>query len=55
MGTLRFNLDPFNTYKDDTLWSALEKAHLKDFVKNLPATLNYEIKEGGGNLRYGFI
>ena len=29
-GTIRHNLDPFNTYPDDKIWSCLEKAHLKD-------------------------
>lgn len=31
-GTLRMNLDPFETYTDDELWRALEHAHLKPFV-----------------------
>lgn len=32
-GSLRANLDPFNKYSDDELWTALEYAHLKHFVK----------------------
>ena len=32
IGTLRYNLDPFNHYSDEELWVALEKAHIKDFV-----------------------
>ncbi|XP_065206731.1 multidrug resistance-associated protein 1-like [Planococcus citri] len=52
-GTLRFNLDPFQAYHDSTLWDVLEKAHLKDFVRNLPDRLEYQIKEGGGNLSFG--
>ena len=31
-GTLRYNLDPFDEYEDDALWSALERAHIKDMV-----------------------
>ena len=31
-GTLRYNLDPFNRFNDDALWSALEKAHLKEKI-----------------------
>lgn len=28
-GSLRMNLDPFDEFTDDELWSALEKAHVK--------------------------
>ncbi len=45
------NLDPFEAYSDDQLWSALELAHLKDFVENLENKLNFECSEGGENLR----
>ena len=46
------NLDPFEAYKDDALWSALEHAHLKAFVYALPTGLEHEVAEGGENLRY---
>ena len=49
------NLDPFDRYTDDELWVALEHAHLRDFVSSLPAGLNYEVGEGGQNLRYAFV
>lgn len=39
-GSLRMNLDPFNTYSDDAVWRALEHAHLKSFVKGI---INYYI------------
>lgn len=52
-GSLRMNLDPFDTYTDEEIWSSLELAHLKNFVSNLPDKLNYECSEGGENLRYG--
>lgn len=29
----RYNLDPFNNYKDEELWLALEKTYMKDTVK----------------------
>lgn len=32
-GTLRMNLDPFNKHSDQEVWTALEHAHLKSFVK----------------------
>ena len=46
------NLDPFNKYSDDQVWSSLEQAHLKNFVADLPSKLQHEISEGGDNLRY---
>ena len=50
-GTLRLNLDPFGKYSDTELWQALEHAHLKSFVKELSAGLEYGVTEGGENLR----
>ncbi|KAM7393766.1 hypothetical protein PAMP_020615 [Pampus punctatissimus] len=52
-GTLRMNLDPFDTYTDEEVWSSLELAHLKNFVSNLPDKLNHECSEGGENLSLG--
>ena len=45
------NLDPFETHNDDEIWTALEHAHLKKYVKALPAGLTYECGEGGQNMR----
>lgn len=52
-GTLRANLDPFKTFTDAELWTALEQASLKSLVSNLPQQLSYEIVEGGSNLSAG--
>ncbi|CAB3223722.1 unnamed protein product [Arctia plantaginis] len=52
-GTLRMNLDPFETYSDDDLWRALDHAHLKPFVLGLQAGLRHEVSEGGENLSVG--
>lgn len=52
LGSLRMNLDPFDTYTDEEVWRSLELAHLKNFVSNLPDKLNHECSEGGENLRY---
>ncbi|KAF9134036.1 hypothetical protein BG015_003465 [Linnemannia schmuckeri] len=55
-GTLRENLDPFNRSTDAELWTALERAHLKDFItSSLPsgAGLSYEINSGGTNFSIG--
>ncbi|KYM99989.1 Multidrug resistance-associated protein 1 [Cyphomyrmex costatus] len=52
-GTLRMNLDPFDCYNDEEVWKALEHAHLKSFVENLPNGLLHEVTEGGENLSVG--
>ena len=51
-GTIRFNIDPFDHHTDAELWDTLKHAHLKDFVASLPAQLQHECTEGGGNLRF---
>ncbi|CAH1713412.1 unnamed protein product [Aphis gossypii] len=51
-GTLRMNLDPTNSNTDEELWNSLKLAHLKDYVKGLVGGLDYEVSEGGDNLRY---
>lgn len=53
LGTLRVNLDPFEEFTDEQLWTALQDAHLKDFVNSLSNGLNHEISEGGDNLSAG--
>lgn len=52
-GSLRMNIDPFNTFGDDEVWMSLEHAHLKAFVKGLTEGLEYKIAEGGENLSVG--
>ncbi|KAL7041242.1 hypothetical protein ACKWTF_000685 [Chironomus riparius] len=52
-GSLRMNIDPFNSYSDDAIWTALEHSHLKTFVKGLNDGLEYKIAEGGENLSVG--
>ena len=52
-GTLRMNLDPFNLYSDDDVWSALKLSHLHDFVSSLDLGLLHYISEGGDNLSVG--
>uniref|UniRef100_W5MJY3 ABC-type glutathione-S-conjugate transporter n=1 Tax=Lepisosteus oculatus TaxID=7918 RepID=W5MJY3_LEPOC len=52
-GSLRMNLDPFDSYSDEEVWNALELAHLKTFVSGLPDKLNHECSEGGENLSLG--
>ncbi|XP_043503586.1 probable multidrug resistance-associated protein lethal(2)03659 isoform X2 [Polistes fuscatus] len=46
-GSLRRNLDPFDAYRDDVLWQALEEVELKEMG------LEAHINEGGSNLSVG--
>ncbi|KFD70131.1 hypothetical protein M514_02283 [Trichuris suis] len=50
-GTIRMNIDPPEQKTDDEIWLALEQANLKPFVSNLPGKLDFEVSEGGENLR----
>lgn len=50
-GSMRMNLDPFDQYNEEQLWDSLEHAHLKEFVRSVPSQLEYEVGEGGINLR----
>ncbi|XP_069720119.1 ATP-binding cassette sub-family C member 2 [Phaenicophaeus curvirostris] len=52
-GTLRMNLDPFNQYTDEEVWKALELAHLKTYIQELPEGLLHLVSEGGENLSVG--
>ncbi|XP_008943924.1 PREDICTED: canalicular multispecific organic anion transporter 1 [Merops nubicus] len=52
-GTLRMNLDPFDQYSDEDVWKALELAHLKTYVQDLPEGLMHLVSEGGENLSVG--
>jgi ABC-type multidrug transport system fused ATPase/permease subunit len=52
-GSIRFQLDPFETYSDLEVWSALEKVNMKDAVKAFPNGLSETIRENGENLSQG--
>jgi len=52
-GTIRSNIDPFNKYKEQVLWNALETAHLKATIQSLEGGLDAKIQEGGDNFSVG--
>ncbi len=41
-GSMRLNLDPFSLYSDRDVWRALDHAHLKAYVSNLPGGLHFQ-------------
>jgi len=52
-GTLRLNLDPFETYSDEQIWDSLKHSHLYEYVSGLPDKLEHLCAEGGENLSVG--
>ena len=52
-GTIRFNLDPFNLYTDEMIWSALRDAHIEEYVRRDPLGLSGVVEEGGKNFSVG--
>jgi ABC-type multidrug transport system fused ATPase/permease subunit len=52
-GTMRENIDPTGLHEDANIWTALEQAHLKDFVQSLPGALDAKVQEGGASMSSG--
>ncbi|RKO88876.1 P-loop containing nucleoside triphosphate hydrolase protein, partial [Blyttiomyces helicus] len=52
-GTLRFNIDPFAKFSDETIWRALEAVELKRVVELIPEKLEAEVAENGSNWSVG--
>lgn len=52
-GTLRYNLDPFETATDEAIWKALDDVELKEFVSNLSGGLECVMSDGGSNFSMG--
>ena len=52
-GTIRSNLDPFQEYADEAIWSALERASMRAVVAENPAGLDAMVEEHGNNFSVG--
>lgn len=52
-GTIRSNLDPLERYKDEEIWSALEKTSLKERVMLTENKLHTKVEFNGSNLSTG--
>ncbi len=51
--TIRENLDPFSVYDYVDIWNALADVQMVDAVKELPASLDTVVAEGGSNFSVG--
>jgi ABC-type multidrug transport system fused ATPase/permease subunit len=52
-GSLRKNLDPFDKFDDDAIWTALEEVQLKVKIQDLKGGLNFTLAESGMSLSVG--
>ncbi|XP_033616489.1 ATP-binding cassette sub-family C member 11 [Fukomys damarensis] len=48
-GTIRFNLDPSDSYTDQQIWDVLERTSLTKTISKVPGRLHAEVKESSGN------
>uniref|UniRef100_A0A0L8HVX3 ABC transporter domain-containing protein n=2 Tax=Octopus bimaculoides TaxID=37653 RepID=A0A0L8HVX3_OCTBM len=53
IGTIRYNLDPFNNYTDEQIWSALENCYMKNAITALKNGLDSDVEEDGKNFSVG--
>ncbi|XP_065776548.1 ATP-binding cassette sub-family C member 12 isoform X4 [Muntiacus reevesi] len=53
VGTVRYNLDPFESHSDEMLWQVLERTFMKDTIMKLPEKLQAEVTENGENFSVG--
>ncbi|XP_006903270.1 PREDICTED: multidrug resistance-associated protein 9-like, partial [Elephantulus edwardii] len=53
VGTVRYNLDPFESHTDEMLWQVLERTFMKDTIMKLPEKLQAEVTENGENFSVG--
>lgn len=53
IGTIRTNVDRFNTCTDAEVWDALRRVQLAEVVRALPGELNANVFEGGVNFSQG--
>ncbi|XP_061102942.1 ATP-binding cassette sub-family C member 12-like [Conger conger] len=53
IGTVRFNLDPFNNCSDEEIWQALGRIYMKDTISKLPEKLDFALTENGGHFSVG--
>ncbi|XP_062382895.1 ATP-binding cassette sub-family C member 12-like [Sardina pilchardus] len=53
IGTVRYNLDPFDKHSNGEIWQALEKCYMKHTISQLPEHLEALVVETGQNFSVG--
>ncbi|XP_066299992.1 ATP-binding cassette sub-family C member 5-like [Branchiostoma lanceolatum] len=53
VGTVRYNLDPFDAHSDEEVWGALERVHMADRIGYLDDKLEAAVVENGENFSVG--
>ncbi|KAF5919732.1 hypothetical protein HPG69_000333 [Diceros bicornis minor] len=53
VGTVRYNLDPFESHTDEMLWQVLERTFMRDTIMKLPEKLQAEVTENEENFSVG--
>ncbi|XP_071949500.1 ATP-binding cassette sub-family C member 5-like [Antedon mediterranea] len=53
VGTVRYNLDPTNSFEDVDLWKSLERTYMKEKIQSLDNKLEATVVEGGDNFSIG--
>jgi ATP-binding cassette subfamily C (CFTR/MRP) protein 1 len=53
LGTVRYNIDPFNEHSDVELWEALNMINLKSYIESLDGQLDAPVEENGSNFSVG--
>ncbi|KAG7236959.1 hypothetical protein INR49_032966 [Caranx melampygus] len=53
IGTVRYNLDPFNNCTDEEIWASLEKTYMKGSISRLEGKLQAQVQENGENFSVG--
>ncbi|XP_010791267.1 multidrug resistance-associated protein 9-like, partial [Notothenia coriiceps] len=53
IGTVRYNLDPFNNYNEEEIWAALEKTYMKESISRLEGKLQATVIDNGENFSVG--
>ncbi|XP_054588549.1 ATP-binding cassette sub-family C member 12 isoform X5 [Nothobranchius furzeri] len=52
-GTVRYNLDPFDNYSDEEIWTVLQKTYMKESISRLEGKLQAGVLENGENFSVG--